>query len=113
VVDPEKMAIVLANLLSNAVRFSPQGGFIRFLLTEAPGMVRVECLDQGPGVAPTDAARIFEPFYQGLHQPSGARRGNGIGLSVVREYVQAHSGKVYLVPREGGAHFRIELPDEK
>ncbi|EIJ44672.1 two component sensor histidine kinase [Herbaspirillum sp. GW103] len=113
VVDPEKMAIVLANLLSNAVRFSPQGGFIRFLLTELPGMVRVECLDQGPGVAPTDAARIFEPFYQGLHQPTGARRGNGIGLSVVREYVQAHSGKVYLVPREGGAHFRIELPDEK
>ncbi|MFX5756897.1 hypothetical protein ABTE27_23390, partial [Acinetobacter baumannii] len=44
VVDPEKMAIVLANLLSNAVRFSPQGGFIRFLLSEAPGMVRVECL---------------------------------------------------------------------
>jgi two-component system sensor histidine kinase GlrK len=113
VVDPEKMAIVLANLLSNAVRFSPQGGFIRFLLSEAPGLVRVECLDQGPGVAPTDAARIFEPFYQGLHQPTGARRGNGIGLSVVREYVQAHSGKVYLVPREGGAHFRIELPDEK
>ncbi|KAF1044677.1 MAG: Sensor histidine kinase QseE [Herbaspirillum frisingense] len=113
VVDPEKMAIVLDNLLSNAVRFSPQGGFVRFLLSDAPGMVRVECVDQGPGVAPTDAARIFEPFYQGLHQPPGARRGNGIGLSVVREYVQAHSGKVYLVPHEGGAHFRIELPDEK
>lgn len=113
VVDPEKMAIVLANLLSNAVRFSPHGGFIRFLLSDAPGMVRVECVDQGPGVAPTDASRIFEPFYQGLHQPPGARRGNGIGLSVVREYVQAHSGKVYLVPREGGSHFRIELPDEK
>ncbi|MFJ3048379.1 ATP-binding protein [Herbaspirillum chlorophenolicum] len=113
VVDPEKMAIVLGNLLSNAVRFSPKGGFIRFLLSDAPGMVRVECIDQGPGVAPTDANRIFEPFYQGLHQPTGARRGNGIGLSVVREYVQAHSGYVQLMPCESGAHFRIELPDEK
>ncbi|MCA1326996.1 sensor histidine kinase [Herbaspirillum sp. alder98] len=112
-VDPEKMAIALANLLSNAVRFSPEGGFIRFLLADVPGAVRVECIDQGPGVAPTDTARIFEPFYQGLHQPSGARRGNGIGLSVVREYVHAHGGRVQLVPRDGGAHFRIELPDEK
>jgi two-component system sensor histidine kinase GlrK len=106
------MAIVLANLLSNAMR-QPPGRFHPLPAHRGTGLVRVECLDQGPGVAPTDAARIFEPFYQGLHQPSGARRGNGIGLSVVREYVQAHSGKVYLVPREGGAHFRIELPDEK
>lgn len=113
VVDPEKMAIVLANLLSNAVRFSHQGGAIRFMLSDAPGLVRIECIDQGPGVAPTDVNRIFEPFYQGLHQPPGARRGNGIGLSVVREYIHAHNGKVQLVPHEGGAHFRIDLPDEK
>lgn len=110
--DPDKIAVVLANLLTNAVRFSPQGGKIRFVLSGSTGRVRIDCVDEGPGVAATDAVRIFEPFYQGLHQPQGARNGNGIGLSIVREYVQAHNGNVQLMPRDGGAHFRIELPDE-
>ncbi len=112
VLDPDKFAIVLANLLSNAVRFSPRGGTIRFVLSGHEGRVRLDCIDQGPGVAATDAARIFDPFYQGLNQPQGARHGNGIGLSIVREYVLAHNGEVQLVAGPGGAHFRIELPDE-
>lgn len=112
VLDPDKFAIVLANLLSNAVRFSPRGGTIRFILSGSAGRVRIDCVDQGPGVAATDANRIFDPFYQGLNQPQGARHGNGIGLSIVREYVLAHNGEVQLVARDGGAHFRIELPDE-
>lgn len=112
VLDPDKFAIVLANLLSNAVRFSPRGGIIRFVLSGNAGRVRIDCVDQGPGVAATDAGRIFDPFYQGLNQPQGARHGNGIGLSIVREYVLAHNGEVQLVPHEGGAHFRIELPDD-
>jgi two-component system sensor histidine kinase GlrK len=112
VLDPDKFAVVLANLLSNAVRFSPRGGTIRFILSGVGGQVRIDCVDQGPGVAVTDAHRIFDPFYQGLNQPQGARHGNGIGLSIVREYVMAHNGTVNLVPHEGGAHFRIELPDD-
>lgn len=112
VLDPDKFAIVLANLLSNAVRFSPRGGTIRFVLTGHEGRVRIDCIDQGPGVAATDTVRIFDPFYQGLNQPQGARHGNGIGLSIVREYVLAHNGEVQLVAGPGGAHFRIELPDE-
>jgi len=112
VLDPDKFAIVLANLLSNAVRFSPRGGTIRFVLSGHEGRVRIDCVDQGPGVAATDTARIFDPFYQGLNQPQGARHGNGIGLSIVREYVLAHNGEVQLVTGPGGAHFRIELPDE-
>ncbi|WP_231502416.1 HAMP domain-containing sensor histidine kinase [Herbaspirillum sp. RV1423] len=112
VLDPDKFAVVLANLLSNAVRFSPRGGTIRFVLSDSEGRVRIDCVDQGPGVAATDASRIFDPFYQGLNQPQGARHGNGIGLSIVREYVLAHDGDVRLVPAAAGAHFRIELPDE-
>ncbi len=114
--DPPKLRVALANLLSNAVRFSPEGGSIRFLLAEAPGRILIDCIDQGPGVAPQDASRIFEPFYQGTRQPSGdrrsGRRGNGIGLSIVREYVEAHGGAVQLLASGTGAHFRIELPDE-
>ncbi|KQV85188.1 histidine kinase [Massilia sp. Root351] len=108
--DRDKMAIALGNLLSNAVRFSPQGGTVRFTLDEHQGLLRIDCIDQGPGVAKEDAERVFEPFYQGERQPPGARRGNGIGLSIVREYVQAHGGSLHLLPSQAGAHFRIELP---
>jgi two-component system, NtrC family, sensor histidine kinase GlrK len=110
--DADKLAIVLGNLLSNAVRFSPDGGVIRFILSAQAGRLRIDCLDDGPGVAPADIERVFEPFYQGTRQPPGARRGSGIGLSIVREYVEAHGGTVQLMPHGGGAHFRIELVDE-
>ncbi len=109
-VDPDKLQVALANLLSNAIRFSPQGGTISLLLGRLPDRITIDCMDQGPGIAPADAARIFEPFYQGLRQPPGARNGNGIGLSIVHEYVVAHRGTVELVPCETGAHFRITLP---
>ncbi|MYM25696.1 HAMP domain-containing protein [Duganella sp. FT135W] len=111
-VDADKMATVVGNLLSNAVRFSPTNGLISFRLGELNGKLLLECSDQGPGVAAEDAARIFEPFYQGQRQPPGARRGNGIGLSIVHEYVAAHGGVLQLLRSERGALFRIELPYE-
>lgn len=111
--DADKLAVALANILSNAVRFSPEGGSIGLALGACCGAARIDCVDQGPGVAPADAERIFEPFYQGSRRVAGARKGNGIGLSIVREYVGAHHGTVRLIPRPQGAHFRIELPDEK
>lgn len=110
--DADKLAIVLGNLLSNAVRFSPDGGTIRFVLgSNGAGNISIDCIDAGPGIAPGDMERVFEPFYQGERQPPGPRRGNGIGLSIVREYVEAHGGTVGLLPHDGGAHFRIELPN--
>ncbi|MCE4553581.1 sensor histidine kinase [Roseateles cellulosilyticus] len=109
-VDGDKLAMVLANLLVNAVRFSPEGGRIVLSARHAPGRLTLDCTDEGPGVAPEDAAHVFDPFYQGRHQPPGARRGSGIGLSIVREVVQAHGGRCCLLPSDRGAHFRIELP---
>ena len=108
--DAEKLEVVVGNLLSNAIRFSPEGGAIHFALEAAPGGVRIDCLDEGPGVAPEDVERIFEPFRQGARQPVGARHGSGIGLSIVREFIAAHGGTVRLMPSRAGAHFRIELP---
>lgn len=109
-VDPEKLGAALGNLLSNAIRFSPVGGSIRFSLTQRPGLACIDIVDQGPGVAPGDRARVFEPFYRGERQPEGGVRGTGIGLSIVREYIAAHGGRVDLQPDGPGAHFRIELP---
>ncbi|MDR7331960.1 HAMP domain-containing sensor histidine kinase [Roseateles asaccharophilus] len=112
-VDGDKLAIVLANLLGNAVRFSPAGGVVRWVLQNDDRLLRIACIDEGPGVAPEDVERVFDPFYQGRHQAPGARRGSGIGLSIVREIVQAHGGSCRLLPAERGAHFLIEIPHEK
>ena len=110
--DADKLGIVFGNLLSNAVRFSPDNGLIRFVLGRDADQVRIDCIDQGPGIAPPDIAHIFEPFYQGERQPPSARHGSGIGLSIVREYIEAHGGTVQLLPHDGGAHFQIGLADE-
>jgi two-component system, NtrC family, sensor histidine kinase GlrK len=109
-VDRDKMASALGNLLSNAIRFSPFGGQVRVLLSTQAGRLRIDVQDQGPGVAPDDQSRIFEPFYRGERQPADAVKGTGIGLSIVHEYILAHGGRIELLPDGPGAHFRIELP---
>lgn len=109
-VDREKMASAIGNLLSNAIRFSPAGASVRFAIERRPGRLLIDVRDQGPGVAPADRERIFEPFYRGERQPVDAVRGTGVGLSIVHEYIQAHGGHVALLTDGPGAHFRIELP---
>jgi two-component system sensor histidine kinase GlrK len=108
--DPEKIGTTLANLLSNAIRYSPLKGRVRLELSTLPSLVRLEIHDQGVGVAAADRERIFEPFYRGERQPTDGVRGSGIGLSIVHEYIAAHGGHVTLLPDQPGAHFRIELP---
>lgn len=112
-VDADKLGTALDNLLSNAIRFSPEGGRIDLRLGRRQGQVDIDIQDQGPGVAAADRERIFEPFYQGQTQPPGAR-GSGVGLSIVHEYIAAHGGRITLLPSSettpSGAHFKIELP---
>ncbi len=108
--DPDKLGTALGNLLSNAIRFSPVGATIAIHLSARDGRACIEIADEGPGVAPGDQARVFEPFYRGVRQPDDAVRGTGIGLSIVHEYVAAHGGQVQLLPEGPGARFRIELP---
>lgn len=111
-VDPEKIGTALANLLSNAIRYSPLKGLIRLELSRLPGLARIDIHDQGSGVALADRERIFEPFYRGERQPldTDTVHGSGIGLSIVHEYIAAHGGRIELLPDQPGAHFRIELP---
>lgn len=108
--DAEKIGTALANLLSNAIRYSPPRGMVRLELAALPGRVRIDIHDQGIGVAAADRERIFEPFYRGERQPADVVRGSGIGLSIVNEYIAAHGGRLELLPDQPGAHFRIELP---
>jgi two-component system sensor histidine kinase GlrK len=108
--DEGKLKLVLDNLMSNAIKFTPNGGMI----TVGAGMdgkdLVIDVSDTGPGVHPDDASRIFEAFYQGRRQQGGPVGGTGIGLSVVAECVQAHGGTVQLLHDQPGAHFQVRLP---
>lgn len=112
-VDDEKLAVVIDNLLSNAIDFSPEGGEIRLLASTGDDTLRIECIDQGPGVAEEDVERIFEPFVQGRRKASAPRQGSGVGLSIVRELVRALGGSVSLLQTTAGAHFCVEIPHEQ
>ena len=111
--DSEKLLVVLDNLLSNAIEFSPERGVIRLQAVLTGNLLHIVCKDQGPGIAPGDEERIFEPFVQGSRTSPTPRQGSGVGLSIVRELMTAMGGQVRLVPGNGdapGANFQIEVP---
>jgi two-component system, NtrC family, sensor histidine kinase GlrK len=109
--DRAKLRLILDNLISNAVKYTPPDGSIRVnAVSDGTGLL-VDVIDSGPGIAPEDRAHLFEAFYTGRSQTNGALRGTGIGLSVVLEFTEAHGGTIILIDREGGgAHFRLRLP---
>ncbi len=109
--DREKVRMALDNLVSNAVKYSPVGGRIGIRISRRAEQVMVDIMDEGPGIPSDERERIFEPFFQG-RVPTGRHvRGTGIGLSVVRECVQAHGGNIGVRIRPtGGSHFRMTLP---
>jgi len=109
-IDAAKFGMALANLLSNAIRFSPRGGTIGLTVSSAPGVARIDVSDDGPGIPASERDRIFEPFFRGEQQPQQAVRGTGIGLSIVQEYIAAHGGSVKLLQGTPGTRFRIEFP---
>lgn len=110
--DAGKLRIILDNLISNAIKFSPPGGSIAVLARNTADSVEIDVCDEGPGIDPADRERVFEPFYQGKQGADGLVKGTGIGLSVVREYVSEHGGSVEVVrdDRAQGALLRVRLP---
>ena len=109
--DEGKLRLVLENLISNAIKFLPNGGTIYVGAEIRETELVLEVADTGPGVAPEDRDRIFEAFYQGRRLQGGPVGGTGIGLSVVAECIQAHGGSVELIDSHWpGAHFRVRLP---
>jgi two-component system, NtrC family, sensor histidine kinase GlrK len=111
--DPEKLRVVLDNLVSNAVKFSPERERVRIVARLDGNALEVDVIDQGRGIPPAERSRIFDPFYQGSYAGAGPVRGTGIGLSVVKEYVFAHGGSVEVLDSRRGAHFRVRLPLEQ
>ncbi len=109
--DRTKLGLILDNLISNAVKFTPDGGRITVRGRLADEQLHIDVANTGPGIPVDERPRIFDAFYQGATPQGGLVRGTGIGLSVVREFVEAHGGSVDIVDGEfAGAHFRVRLP---
>ncbi len=110
--DAAKIRVIIDNLMSNAIKFSPPGGVISMSLRAGNGELVVDVTDQGPGIAAADRPHVFEPFYQGRVESLGPVKGSGLGLSIVKEYVMAHGGSAEIIAEAGaaGSHFRVKLP---
>ena len=110
-VDPEKFDRILLNLLSNAYKFTPDGGEIRCLLSAEGDDAVIRVTDTGPGVAPDLREAIFEPFRQGDEGLTRRASGTGLGLAIVRDFVDLHCGSIRVGEAQGGgAAFECRLP---
>ena len=109
--DRAKLKLILDNLLSNALKYSPKGGMIHLHAKQEDDQLVLDVADTGPGIPPHERTAIFEAFYSGRAPKSGHLKGTGIGLSVVSEFVQAHGGTIEIMDHIfKGAHFRVRLP---
>ncbi|HUZ88335.1 MAG TPA: PAS domain-containing sensor histidine kinase [Candidatus Acidoferrales bacterium] len=109
--DPDRMAQVLANLFSNAIKYSPAGSAVRVVLEARPDLVEVVISDAGPGIPEQALESVFER-YRRLDGPSLASiQGSGLGLAIVRQIVNLHRGRVWAESKPGsGASFHFVLP---
>ncbi|MDE6622818.1 MAG: response regulator [Alistipes sp.] len=108
--DPKQLRKVLNNLISNALKYTPEGGSVTVSVHKGNGEAIVEVSDTGRGIAPEELARIFDRFYQTDGTDSAPYAGSGIGLALTREIVELHHGTidVYSEPGEG-ATFCVRL----
>ena len=109
-IDPDRMNQVIGNLISNAIKYTPQGGTVTVTAEAGRDMVDIGVCDNGPGIDPEEQERIFEPFYR-----SQAHRrfpqGLGLGLTIARDLVEAHGGTLELISEPGeGSCFVVHLP---
>src|SRR5690606_792526 len=109
--DPEKLGQVLLNLVTNALRFTPEGGRVWVDYVDAPAEACLRVHDTGPGIPPDQIEAIFEPFVQldmSLTRPHG---GVGLGLAISRRLAQAMDGSITAASRPGGGStFTVRLP---
>jgi signal transduction histidine kinase len=109
--DPEGMAQLLDNLVSNAIKYTPPGGWVRVAAQGDAGGVQLTVADSGIGIAPEDQAKIFDEFFRSQQARAQQSEGTGLGLAIVRAIVEAHGGKISVESALGrGSTFRVSLP---
>ncbi|MBM3190361.1 MAG: PAS domain-containing protein, partial [Chloroflexi bacterium] len=111
--DPMRIEQVLTNLITNAIKFTPEEGSVTVLAADFGSQVRVAVKDTGIGIPEEEQARIFERFYQVDGSATRAYRGAGLGLTICKFIVEYHHGRIWVESKEGeGSTFSFVLPKE-
>ena len=110
--DPVRIGQVVANLLGNAIKFTPRGGSVRVDVRGEPdGGATITVVDTGIGIDPAELPRIFDRFFRGSRASEARGSGSGLGLSIVRSIVEMHGGTVTVESRlEAGNHVPRRAP---
>jgi len=115
VADKEKLTIIMDNLISNAVKFTPTFGHIKVTASQDKKWLIITVQDSGPGLAKEDQDKLFDPFYRGSAINKSLISSSGLGLTIAKDLVDAHGGSIKLeLPEQNtlyqGAHFLVQLP---
>jgi signal transduction histidine kinase len=107
--DADRLAQVISNLLDNAIKYTPTGGHILLAAGVTGKMVEIRVADDGPGIPPQDAGKVFDRFYRA--EGTRSQAGSGLGLAISKQIINAHSGQISLQPAlPHGCIFSIYLP---
>ncbi|HLR61230.1 MAG TPA: cell wall metabolism sensor histidine kinase WalK [Lentibacillus sp.] len=110
-IDKDKMNQVLDNLISNAIKYSPEGGTIRFKAARQKGQLLITVSDQGPGIPNDKVDKVFDRFYRADKARSRKLGGTGLGLAIAKEIVESHHGSIWAKSKEGkGTTVLFTLP---
>ncbi len=111
--DPPRIGQVVANLVGNAIKFTPRGGSVRVDVVSTDDGARIQVTDTGVGIDPAELPHIFERFYRGSRANEARGSGSGLGLSIVRSIVDMHGGTVEVeTGPERGSRFTVHLPSD-
>ncbi|MEW6253211.1 MAG: ATP-binding protein, partial [Planctomycetota bacterium] len=109
--DKQRLAVLLNNLIGNALKYTPEGGKVQVNLELAEQTVRIAVKDTGIGIAPDDQPHVFDKFYRSADEQVQVIPGTGLGLALAREVARLHGGDIHLESTPGaGSTFTVELP---
>ena len=110
-IDRNRMQQVITNLVSNAIKYSNDGGTVRIVIEDTDDSAMIHVEDSGIGIPQADLKRIFERFYRTDKSRNRKTGGAGVGLAIAKNIVQAHKGKIRVESEEGkGSRFTVVLP---
>lgn len=111
--DQEKLMVIFDNLISNAVKFTPESGHIQISAVEEKSWIRIEVQDSGPGFSEENQDKVFDTFFRGRAINQGLIKGSGLGLTIVKDLIENLGGSIKLNPNKAGAHFSLRIPNKK